>query len=527
MGKDKLEHSIKSKLSSYESAVNTDSLWAGIQTGLAESTTATAATTATASSIWSSKLLIGLSVLTIGLLGIGGLWYVNSNNQSLNNLNEDKFTLENTSRTSENTEKTSENTQATNISTTLISDEKNEIIAESTEIIEKRETVINNNTNTEKSVNQPNPYNAEAKTPLDVNPANNAQANNTQTNNTQTKDFATNDQAENKQNNQDSSIPQAAEVAKDADTNSSAIPTSEDESLFAKEESLETKNSISTSLLDRFLLDELDDQKSLADLKINGCFVDSNIECPDFGGGGSKGYFVGELQVIPYYSIPRITATNELGEIWKANKESTESYLETFQINLLGRYQLKNGLYLNAGVGYGQLDEKFEFDFSETIVSEQEDIPIIIIIRPDDTRDTIIGSGTVIQDTSAIWETFNYHRMFEFTAAVGYELPVSNSVGFYGDLGLSINISTVRNGWHLLDDIDAVEFPSQNRAVFNTTTGYKLTGGLGIRYYLPGGIVLSGGPEFRSHLTNWIRDEHPIELRYFDIGLRLAVGYVF
>ena len=74
MGKDKLEHSIKSKLSSYESAVNTDSLWAGIQTGLAESTTATAATTATASSIWSSKLLIGLSVLTIGLLGIGGLW---------------------------------------------------------------------------------------------------------------------------------------------------------------------------------------------------------------------------------------------------------------------------------------------------------------------------------------------------------------------------------------------------------------------------------------------------------------------
>ena len=142
-------------------------------------------------------------------------------------------------------------------------------------------------------------------------------------------------------------------------------------------------------------------------------------------------------------------------------------------------------------------------------------------------NDTIVGSGTVIQDTSAIYETFNYHRMFEFTTALGYEVPVNNALSIYGDVGLSINISTIREGWHLLDDIDAVEFPNQNREVFKTSTGYKLTGGLGLRYYMPGGVVLSGGPEFRSHLTNWIKDEHPIELKYFDIGLRLAVGYVF
>lgn len=541
MGKDKLEHSIKSKLSSYESAVNTDSLWAGIQTGMAESSAAVTTSTAvakTASSVWSSKALIGLGIFAASLAVIGGLWYnsidTSTENDLENNAKETILITDNKTNTEEssfslNTEKSDQETKTT------ASDKINTFIEQE-----------NNTSSTKKSsVDQ-----------LVV-------SDNTHSNSTHYRTFEDIDRVASTNNNSSNSagvdgdsnmtnknIPSATtpiaeeDIAIDlgSNPNQASIPvsipdTNNDDVEFTNEvvseiplstsntETTDATNSISYALLDQYRVSDLNNESDVFNLNLQ--LPPNKIDCPAFGSKGRKGVFIGELQAIPYYSIPRITATSELGEIWKSNKLETESYLETFQINLLGRYQLRNGLYFNAGVGYGQLDEKFEFNFNETIVTEQDDVPVIIIIRPDGMNDTIIGTGTVIQDTSAIYETFNYHRMFEFTTALGYEIPVNNSLGIYGDVGLSINISTTREGWHLLDDIEAVEFPSQNRQVFKTSTGYKLTGGIGLRYYMPGGVVLSGGPEFRSHLTNWIKDEHPIELKYFDIGLRLAVGYVF
>ncbi len=538
MGKDKLEHSIKSKLSSYESAINTDSLWAGIQTGLAETSATTAAASSTVvSSVWTSKLAVGLSALAATIITIGGIWYFTSDNfneqnkekQSVvteqpisNNINT-KTSNTNTPKTIESTNKELVQSQNTNTAAVLNVETQNPVsnntATQAGNTIDATiETSASKNTTTQAYQQANTAAEHTNNTPLGSNPNNNnASAPITSQDEMQTvptQDFRST------QNQAETAATDITEIesTKVSDVSAANIAISNNEQVEEQ-----GRNSVSFALLDNYMTDV---NYNNGELDLGLQLPNKKIECPGFGGNSNKGFFVGELQVIPYYSIPRITASSDLGEIWKTNKENTESYLETFQVNLLGRYELRNGLYFDAGVGYGQLDEKFEFNFSETIVTDEDDVPVIIIIRPDGMNDTIVGTGTVTVDTTAVYETFNYHRMAELNVALGYEIPVNNALSIYGDVGLSINIFTSRTGFHLLDDIDAVEFPSESRPVYKTSTGYKLTGSLGLRYY-SGNTVLSVGPQFRSHLTNWIRDEHPISLKYFDIGLRMSVGYVF
>ena len=252
------------------------------------------------------------------------------------------------------------------------------------------------------------------------------------------------------------------------------------------------------------------------------------VNCPSFGGTrGSNGAFSVELQAIPLYSTPRFVALNDFGEDWVARKKSTESYLEAFQINLVGRYQLRNGLYAHAGIGYGQIDEKFQFNTEDIAITKEDNIPIIIIKRPNGMNDTIRGSREKEVITTLNAETYNYHRMIELPFAVGYEFTVSQTSGIYFDFGGSVNLSTFRKGYLVVDDIDIISFDDATRPVYKTSTGFKLNGGLGLRYHLANGLSFSVGPEMRYHMSNWIRDEHPIEQRYFDIGLRLATSVRF
>lgn len=539
MGKDKLEHSIKNKLSSYESAVNTDKLWAGIQAGMGAASTP-AAQSAVAKGL-SSKLLIGIGLLTITAFGLGVFWYSSQNQEAINTSETLELSAVNQQDSQENTKV--ETKQLTLENNTQVEAKANNStqatiakpITSTTPLVNTKTKVSTlNTTNQEKARNQEKATKP-TKAIAHVSTTNtfDQQSKSTSANNekalglTQKKTETPNVHFETKHsqevipssvsNNQTTTETQVSAVA----SNIAEMPSYEqvDHSFLALSQNLLEEKGISAKGLNL---------KKVKNDFVFGKLPKKNIECPSFGGSNnSGGVFMAELQAIPYYSTPRITAKNDQGEIWKQNKLNTESYLETFQVNLLGRYQMNNGLYFNAGVGYGQLDEKFVYNASDQFTTIEGDVPVIIIVKTDGTRDTIVGEGTITIDSTINANIYNYHRMVELTAAVGYEFAVNSRLSVYGDVGLSINILTTRKGRHLLEDFDVVKFDNSARQVFKTSTGYKLTGGVGLRYYAGSGVVLSGGPEFRSHLSNWMTNEQSIELKYFDIGLRMAVGYMF
>lgn len=556
MGKDKLEHNIKNKLSTYESAVNTDALWAGIQAGMA----APAAPTVVATSSSFLKTW-GLGLAVAATIAVAAISYYSFNSSdeeikdsSMNssiptsdrNLDSDKSLIKSSNlvnnEVSQNTISGSSGPDVSNDSETT-SGANTERTLEGNLSADIAPVTQSNSSTNRTTVNNPTTSKNNAASAVNATTHSSSQGNNSNQvensfgtenipSSTQKPRSSSNSPA-NTQPKATNTIPLGLtqkEKAMDFAINQENTTTNAANS-FSSTQNSSLKSNIAKAIVNSTALNTSTLQDLSYDSRIGLVQLElpnPPIECPSFGGKNSKrgGVFMLELQAIPYYSIPQITALNEVGQTWKQTKLDTESYLETFQVNLVARYQMNRGLYFNAGVGYGQLDEKLNFETMQTIVT-QEELPVTIIIRPDGMNDTIPGQVEVTQDSFYVAETFNYHRMVEFTAAVGYEFPINPRLSLYGDVGLSVNLLTTRSGYHILDEIEVVSFDKESRPVYTTSTGYKMTGGLGLRYYAGNGVVLSGGPEFRSHLSNWIRDEHPIELRYLDIGVRAAVAYMF
>ena len=504
MGKDKIEQIVNGKLGSYESSIDADALWNSIQgVGGASATSKTAVVGGAALVKW-----LGLGAVVIGAIAIG-YWYGVSQNQSdleITQRNEAASILQ-----KDNLDKTlSNSSEATTIS--VVAQEENESgedLVKTTQIL----TVESTNNSKEASEN----LNDGVITDPTVQITNNELAS-----------------EESPFGRKSSTIPPISEEIEND------VSQEDPESLTAKFASKQDGMQESTSseiasnafssqnratINEDFLVNEISDLEY--DINFDTKFeLPKKVVCPTFGGSSNRGYFMPELQVIPFYANPIYTTTNEAGDEWVARRKATESNLEAFQVNLIGRYQFNSGFYLQGGVGYGQIDEKFML-FSEDIQVTDDEVPVIIILRPNGVSDTIRGNQQIETITTLQAETFNYHRMFELPFAIGYEYGWGTNLGLYVDMGGSVNLTTFRKGFMVIDDVDYVSFDDETRPIYRASTGFKVQGSAGLRYYMSNGLHFSAGPDIRYHTGNWIRDEHPFQQRYFDVGLRLAMGVRF
>lgn len=508
MGQDKFELFVNDKIGDYQSPIDSDELWAGIQ---AAQTGATAPVVTTISA--TTKFIVA-SVLILTLVG-SGLWLLNSQSN-------DSEALNNTDLTS--TLPANEPKPELGIIQTL-EDESTSNVSAASEDKQNSSTVkesINNNTQQIENL-------AVVSTPIQASKfVSNAQ-NNSQ--NYNTTDYNATSQTS-KANTVETSLQKTAPFTSNKPSNSENqenINNNNNNSDVAVERSA-NENSVSSKNT-RLSIQDYKLKNQVFALNNNAQILPSNmpkpIACPDFGNRrGGSGSFGFELQAIPYYSQKRFTALDDLGREWQATRESTESYLESFQVNALLRYQHSSGIYAHAGIGYGQIDEKVQLD-TEDFMDITVDTITIIVINTDGSRDTTRGPVMGTSETDLNAEVYNYHRMIELPFAIGYEFPVNNKIGIYADFGGSLNLAVFRQGYTVMDRTDLIPFDSTSRPVYKTSTGFKIKSSLGIRYYTSSGITLSAGPEIRYHTGNWLREELSLEQRYLDIGVRFAAGFSF
>lgn len=502
MGKDKIEQIVNEKLGSYESSIDADALWNSIQgVGGASATSKTAVVGGTALVKW-----LGLGAVVLGAIAIG-YWYGVSQNQGdleITQRNEASSILQ-----KDNLDNTLSNrSEATSLSGVASEeDESAEDLLETTESL----TLESSNDSKEASENELNG---------DVIPDLRVQKTSTE--------LASEELSFGRKS---STVPPVSEEIEnyvsqeDPEFQSATFASKQDdvqESTSSKIAYSSFGNQKRATINEDFLVNEINglEYEINFDTKFE---LPKKVTCPTFGGSSNRGYFMPELQVVPFYANPIYTTTNEAGDEWVARKKATESYLEAFQVNLIGRYQFNSGFYLQGGVGYGQIDEKFML-FSEDIQVTDDEVPVIIILRPNGVSDTILGNQQIETITTLQAETFNYHRMFELPFAIGYEYGWGTNLGLYFDMGGSVNLTTFRKGYMVIDDVDYVSFDDETRPIYRASTGFKVQGSLGLRYYMSNGLHFSAGPDIRYHTGNWIRDEHPFQQRYFDAGLRLAMG---
>lgn len=246
------------------------------------------------------------------------------------------------------------------------------------------------------------------------------------------------------------------------------------------------------------------------------------VRCPDFGGRKPLRFNL-DIHAIPYYSnqLLSLIDESELNKTWLEQRNSTEKPLEAFQVNVLGRLQTNSGLYVQGGIGYGQIDQKLSVPIQETTSTSNEQGPVIVIIYGNGIpNDTIIGEVPVTTIERKGAETYNYHRMIEIPIALGYERRM-NDWGFYIDGGASLNIWTSRKGYMLKDNKPQ---KYEDVGVFTTSTGIKLNGSLGMKYYFNNDMSLSAGPDIRYHMQNWMKPQFGMTQKHLDIGLRVGLS---
>ncbi len=518
MGQDKFELFVKDKIGDYESPVDGDALWASIQTAQGSN-----ATTAASGLSATSKLIIG-SVLLVSMIATG-IWLLNNQKQQ----SDSSLSMELTEDQDAN--------ELQEITTEAFVTEDQTALNEQISVDQaKTEVAINNNNNVDGNFNTSNtiPVVKPEQSRIDSKTAQATYPGQVDSNQVQTTNTSGSETAENKAAVQQMASKQI--VKEEPPINeASSVNTSDVENT-----TFNSTNTVTASNLGISLKSNAATQRSLVEAsnidpiglnlyqQSNALFSNNPqpVTCPDFGNNRGSGSFGFELQAIPYYSMKQFNALDELGQEWQETRQATESYLESFQINALLRYQHSSGIYAHAGIGYGQIDEKVELnaeDFSDITV----DTITIIIFHPNGDIDTITGPVMGTSETELNAKVYNYHRMIELPFAVGYEFPVNNRMGIYADLGGSLNLAVFRNGYTVVDQTELVPFDSTSRPVYKTSTGFKIKSSVGLRYYTNSGITLSAGPEIRYHTSNWLRDELTLEQRYLEIGLRFAAGFTF
>ncbi len=511
MGKDKLDRTVKSKLYDLHTPIDTNDLWAGIESKMDQDNPSPTPG-------FSFRKYLGLGILAVLLMGTlyVGQSYMTSDTQDLtesintgnisSELNSDlasanianapkqsNASVDNTNLNSiktgetDNTRNsiTSSNESApNNIAITRTSNSNTTLNSNTTSKTNTTSQLKNNTTtNTKKSAakaKEKNSYTSgladnktSAEKSVSERPDQGQVAAGGSTGNIGTGGTSTNNIYESAQNNNaQNAIGAFTEKAEKIVTNSATKETSSN-LIMASLQALNHAPSLNYAKDDRDVCDALKGDACSGALRLR-----NRVDCYDnWTADRSK------FSILPYVGIDLVTNdrsrtdTAEPDE-YLITRQSTMQFLEVLKAGALIKYNLNPNVYVKAGVEYDQIREKFE----STLVTQDQifDPETIIAYRIDMEGDTIpvLGPGTMQVIRTTVWKKYNKYHSFNIPIIIGYEAPISKRWDYFGEAGIFYNVRFSYEGT-LLDTNNEVV---SGENFFLNQTGVSLYGGAGARF---------------------------------------------
>lgn len=283
---------------------------------------------------------------------------------------------------------------------------------------------------------------------------------------------------------------------------------------------------LSTDFIDSWDLSNIDISRAQVSLKDNELPSEQRIwGLPNRNYFKVTGFSIG-ADLALYYSNPLfkyklVDTLNQSNYI--QTRQQTESYQEAFSARVLGRYQWNQGLYVQAGLSYGQIDERFRFknNFKDTI---QGNVPITITILANNQRDTIFGSGDIAVHSFIEADVYNYHRFIDVHLGIGYEIAMNDYFGAYIDANIGLNVTSWHKGYILAPDMSLHNF--KEKPIYKKQLGINLLTNFGLRYR-HGSMSYHFGPSVQYYFSDWLNDKNLLEQKYFNIGIHGGAMYMF
>lgn len=265
-----------------------------------------------------------------------------------------------------------------------------------------------------------------------------------------------------------------------------------------------------------YLVQHLPSKWSLLEPKIN--LFNKDQQCADFR--ETKNNFYWSMSYAQDFPIRKIeTATNDLQD-YVYLRESTESLLNAFSINMNLGIGLRNGLNIRSGLIYSRLNERFSHD----LVSGEE----IVIVQEVDPEGNLLGSDTTRNPIYTNVSNSNLYETLDIPLLFGYEKSNEKfGMGFY--TGLLFNLVFSKSGTIIspINQEDVVSLTSSGDAgeYFNKNLGLSYYASAVVSYKLTNRMQLKFEPYFRYTPKSISNSNYQVKQSYYMFGGQLGLRY--
>ena len=303
-------------------------------------------------------------------------------------------------------------------------------------------------------------------------------------------------------------------------TSEGANQNSSNLAVFQEEVDFNTEDNVASSGLafekELYLVQHLPSKSGLLEPKIN--LFNKDQQCADFR--ETKNNFYWSMSYAQDFPIRKIeTATNDLQD-YVYLRESTESLLNAFSINMNLGLGLRNGLNIRSGLIYSRLNERFSHD----LVSGEE----IVIVQEVDQEGNLLGSDTTRNPIYTNVSNNNLYETLDIPLLFGYEKSNEKfGMGFY--TGLLFNLVFSKSGTIIspVNQEDVVSLSSSGDAghYFNKNLGLSYYASAVVSYRLTNRMQLKFEPYFRYTPKSISNSNYRVNQSYYMFGGQLGLRY--
>jgi hypothetical protein len=250
-------------------------------------------------------------------------------------------------------------------------------------------------------------------------------------------------------------------------------------------------------------------------LKAQPCLMPGTDACPTFTIRKSSRlrYYVDAFGA-PEYAFRSLKATTDEYLTYRNTRDTVERTNFGYSAGARASVVLRNGIVLRGGVVYARNNEVLRKDSST--------IRLMSVTISQITGDTVAWNyeGGIIRKTR-----LNNMQTLDFTAQIGYELPVGEKLSIGINAGANINVLTQVKATILDKDLQLLTLNESN-TIYNKSVGTSLVGSVAAYYHLTDRLDVMVEPYVKHYLKPISKNpDYPLRQNYTNAGLIMGVRF--
>lgn len=216
---------------------------------------------------------------------------------------------------------------------------------------------------------------------------------------------------------------------------------------------------------------------------------------------------------------------NSAPQNYVQTRKDSETTLDAIRAKIDFRLENRNGFYLQSGLEYEQINERFDFYREREVVEPVDDQLLAIFYAMDGSTSQLFGTKEVELTSWLRKKTFNRYSRIDVPILLGYHSTKKEKrLGWFVEGGISMNFWFKAKG-EILDINDELLTFEDQTDLFKKRTGISLLGAAGLTYRITNKISLSASPEVKYNLNSITNSNQPLKQKYVNIGLGLGIRY--